>query len=29
LVHAFVPALFEKTASGIIKTLYARIHHRG
>lgn len=29
LVHAFVPALFEKTASKIIKTLYERTHNRG
>jgi len=29
LVHAFVPCLFEKTASGIIAQLYARTHNRG
>lgn len=29
LVHAFAPALFEKTASGIVKRLYARISGRG
>jgi hypothetical protein len=29
LVHAFVPCLFEKTASRIITRLYARIHSRG
>jgi hypothetical protein len=29
LVHALVPCLFEKTASGIIRTLYERINHRG
>ncbi len=29
LVHAALPFLFEKTASGIIRRLYARIEHRG
>ena len=29
LVHAIVPCLFEKTASGIIAKLYARTHNRG
>ncbi|MGB7242470.1 MAG: DUF6356 family protein [Sulfitobacter sp.] len=29
LVHAFVPCLFEKTASRIITRLYTRIHNRG
>lgn len=29
LVHAIFPAFFEKTASGIIKRLYARIENRG
>ena len=29
LVHAFVPCLFEKTASRIITRLYDRIHNRG
>lgn len=29
LVHALVPCLFEKTASGIIAKLYARTHNRG
>ncbi len=29
LVHAFVPCLCEKTASGIIAKLYARTHNRG
>lgn len=28
LVHAFIPCLFEKTASQIITRLYARIHNR-
>lgn len=28
LVHAFVPCLFEKTASKIITKLYERIHNR-
>ena len=29
LVHAFVPCLFEKTASRIIAQLYARTQNRG
>ena len=29
LVHAFIPCLFEKTASRIIAKLYARTHNRG
>ncbi|MCV3270872.1 DUF6356 family protein [Roseobacter sinensis] len=29
LVHAFVPCLFEKTASRIIARLYHRLHNRG
>ncbi|MFK7881313.1 DUF6356 family protein [Roseobacter sp.] len=29
LVHAFIPCLFEKTASQIITRLYMRIHNRG
>lgn len=29
LVHALVPCLFEKTASGIIDRLYARTQSRG
>ena len=29
LLHAFIPAACEKTASTIIKKLYARIHNRG
>ena len=29
LVHAFVPCLCEKTASGIIAKLYARTQNRG
>ena len=29
LVHAVIPCLFEKTASGIIARLYARTHNRG
>jgi hypothetical protein len=29
LVHAFVPCLFEKTASNIIAELYAKTHNRG
>ena len=29
LIHALVPALFEKTASGIIRSLYERTHNRG
>lgn len=29
LIHAFIPCLFERTASGIIAELYARTHNRG
>lgn len=29
LVHAVVPALCEKTASGIVRRLFARIENRG
>jgi len=29
LIHAFIPCLFEKTASSIIAELYARTHNRG
>ncbi len=29
LVHALIPCLFEKTASGIIKALYERTQGRG
>jgi hypothetical protein len=29
LVHAVLPFLFEKTASGIIAELYAKTHNRG
>ena len=29
LIHAFIPAACEKTASKIIATLYARTHNRG
>lgn len=29
MVHAMIPCLFEKTASGIIKRLYERTQHRG
>jgi hypothetical protein len=28
LVHAFIPCLFEKTASRMIAELYARTHNR-
>ncbi len=28
LVHALIPCLFEKTASRMIATLYARTHNR-
>ena len=28
-IHAVVPCLFEKTASGIIAALYAQTHDRG
>ncbi|NNE51880.1 MAG: hypothetical protein HKN30_05695 [Sulfitobacter sp.] len=29
LIHALIPCLFEKTASGIIGRLYERTHNRG
>ena len=29
LVHAFIPCLFEKTASRILTDLHGRIHNRG
>ncbi|RCS23760.1 hypothetical protein DUT91_10775 [Phyllobacterium salinisoli] len=29
MIHAFLPFLFEKTASGIIRRLYERTHNRG
>ena len=29
LVHAFLPFLFEKTASSMIRDMYARTHNRG
>lgn len=29
LVHALIPALFERTASTIVARLYGRTHHRG
>ena len=29
LVHAFLPFLFEKSASGIVRRLYERTHNRG
>lgn len=29
LVHAIIPCLFEKTASGIVAKLYERTHNRG
>jgi len=29
MIHALLPFLFEKTASGIIRTLYERTHNRG
>ncbi|MES0033318.1 DUF6356 family protein [Mesorhizobium sp. M0040] len=29
LIHAFLPFLFETTASGIIRELYERTHNRG
>lgn len=29
LVHAVIPCLFEKTASGMIAQMYARTHNRG
>ena len=28
-IHAIIPCLFEKTASRMIATLYARTHNRG
>ncbi len=29
LVHGFLPFLFEKSASGIVRELYERTHNRG
>jgi hypothetical protein len=29
LVHAFLPFLFEKSASGIVRELYEKTHGRG
>ena len=29
LIHAFIPAACESTASGIVKRLYTRVAHRG
>jgi len=29
LVHAVIPCLFEKTASGMIADMYAKTHNRG
>jgi hypothetical protein len=29
LVHAVLPFLFERTASGIVRELYERTHNRG
>ena len=29
LVHAFIPAAFEKTASRMIAEMYAKTHNRG
>ena len=29
LIHAILPFLFEKTASGMIAEMHARTHHRG
>lgn len=29
LVHAIIPCLFEKTASGMIADMYAKTHNRG
>ncbi|MCB1385497.1 MAG: hypothetical protein KDJ80_06110 [Nitratireductor sp.] len=29
LVHALIPALFEKTASRLVRGLYERTHNRG
>ncbi|WP_420961244.1 DUF6356 family protein [Brucella sp. IR073] len=28
MIHAFLPFLFETTASGIVRRLYERIHNR-
>ena len=28
-IHAAIPAMFEKTASGIVAELYKRTHNRG
>ena len=29
LIHSFLPFLFEKSASGIVRELYERTHNRG
>lgn len=29
LIHAIIPCLFEKTASGMIAKMYAKTHNRG
>ena len=29
LIHAIIPCLFEKTASGMIAEMYAKTHNRG
>ena len=29
IIHAFIPALFEKTASRTVAELYAKTHNRG
>jgi len=29
LIHAFIPAMFEKTASRMIAEMYAKTHNRG
>ncbi len=29
LIHAFIPAAFEKTASRMIAAMYAKTHNRG
>jgi len=29
LIHAFIPCLFEKTASKLIAQMYAKTHNRG
>jgi hypothetical protein len=29
LIHAFIPAAFEKTASRMISEMYAKTHNRG